>query len=161
MIFVTLGTMYLDFPRLVDAMDEIARDSGEDVVIQTGMAQRNPQYARHFAFAPREEIHELIRQSRVVVTHAGIGSVIDVLRAGRPLVVVPRLKRYGEHNNDHQLDLAEAIVRRGWGRMVTDIRELPDACRQPPSPCAHYQPAKTPLVEAIRETIRGAAGVSA
>ncbi len=141
--------MHLDFARLVRKMDEIAARTGERVVIQTGLATTLPTRAEHFAFKSREEIATLIAESRVVVTHAGIGSVIDVLKADRPLIVIPRLKQFGEHNNDHQLDLAEMVERRGWGRMVMDVNTLDALCASPPPPHRGYAPATEPLIAAI------------
>lgn len=153
MIFVTLGTMHLDFVRLVRKMDAIAAATGERVVMQTGLATTLPVHAEHFAFRPREDIAALMQEARVVVAHAGIGSVVEALTANRPLIVVPRLKRYGEHNNDHQLDLAEAVERRGWGRMVRDIDDLDALCANPPPACTTYIPARHTLIGAIRESI--------
>ncbi len=153
MIFVTLGTMHLDFARLVRKMDAIAAATGERVVMQTGLATTMPERAEHFAFRPREEIAALMQEARVVVAHAGIGSVVEALTAKRPLIVVPRLKRHGEHNNDHQLDLAEAIERRGLGRMVRDMDDLDALCAAPPPACANYTPARHALIGAIRESI--------
>jgi len=149
-IFVTLGTMHLDFARLVRKMDDIAAHTGERVVIQTGLAATVPTRAEHFAFKTREELAVLIAESRLVVTHAGIGSVIDALKAERPLIVVPRLKKFGEHNNDHQLDLAQAVERRGWGRMVLDVADLDALCAAPPPAHRNYSPAKAPLIDAVR-----------
>lgn len=153
MIYATLGTMFLDFPRLIDKMDEIARDSGERVVIQIGLGKTIPKHCEYFDFKPRAEVLELQRQARVVVCHAGIGSVMDALEACRPLIVVPRFKRFNEHMNDHQLDIAEAVQQRGWGRMVRNMDDLPDACARPPAAPEAYAPAKHRLVSAVREMV--------
>ena len=156
MIYVTVGTMHLEFARLIRKMDEIARVTGEKTVVQTGMNTVLPKDCEHFDFKPREEVEAIQREARVVVAHAGIGSVIDALKAERPLIVVPRLKRFGEHNSDHQLDLARAVERRGWGRVVTDIDELEDACAHPPPAHTNYSPAKDELIRAVRATIEEA-----
>lgn len=153
MIFVTVGTMHLDFARLIRAMDAIATRMGERVVMQTGLATTTPAHCEHFAFRPREDIARLIAEARVVVTHAGIGSVIDVLTAKKPLIVVPRLRRFGEHNNDHQLDLARAVERRGWGKVVLDVEQLGPLCAEPPPAYTAYTPAKDDLIAAVRGTI--------
>ena len=153
MIFVTLGTMHLGFPRLVRQMDEVAAETKERVVIQIGHENTATEHCEQFSFRPRDEMSLLIEEARVVVTHAGIGSVIDVMKAGRPLVVVPRLKRFGEHNTDHQLDLARAVERRGWGRMVLEVDELNDLCATPRPPHAAYRPAKDSLIASVREAI--------
>ena len=126
MIYVTVGTMFMDFPRLIHAMDDVAKESEEEVIIQTGMDSEKPNFATHFDFKSREEVQAIQARARMIVCHAGIGSVKDALAAQRPFVVVPRLKRWNEHMNDHQLELARAVESRGWGRMVLDIAELRD-----------------------------------
>jgi UDP-N-acetylglucosamine transferase subunit ALG13 len=150
MIYATVGTMFLDFPRLIRAMDAIARDTNERVVVQTGMGKTLPVHCEHFDFKPREEVLEIQRGARVVVCHAGIGCVSDALRMGRPLIVVPRLKKFGEHMNDHQLDLARAVQSRGWGRIILDVAELAQACADPPPPAVNYAPASAPLIADLK-----------
>ena len=153
MIYVTVGTMFFDFSRLINEMDAIALDTGERTIIQTGMGTTFPAHCEHFDFRSRDEVIALQREARVVVCHAGIGCVTDVLNVKRPLIVVPRLKRFNEHMSDHQLDLARAVERRGWGRMILDIRELADACAHPPAAKASYAPARERLVDAVRSFV--------
>ena len=154
MIFVTVGTMHLSFARLIRKMDEIAARTDERVVIQRGLTATIPLHSEHFDFRPRTDIQSLIRESRLVVTHAGIGSVIDALNAKRPLIVVPRLRKFGEHNNDHQLDLARAVERRRWGRAVLDVDDLDQCCAEPGPPYGSYAPARNDLIAAVRGAIR-------
>ncbi len=153
MIYVTLGTMFLDFKRLVSKMDAIAERTGERVVIQLGLSRCTPQHAEHFDFRPHEELLALQRGARVVVAHAGIGATIDALDSGRPLIVVPRRKMYNEHMTDHQLDIAGAVSRRGWGRMVLDVDELDEACADPPPVPESYRPARAPLIASVRALV--------
>jgi UDP-N-acetylglucosamine transferase subunit ALG13 len=142
--------MFLDFPRLIQAMDAIARDTGEQVVMQTGMSKLRPAHCAWFDFWPHERVLALQQHARVVVAHAGIGVTLDALHARSPLILVPREKARGEHMNDHQRDIAEAVDRRGWGRMITDMGALPDACAAPPPIPGSYRPAKAPLIAAVR-----------
>jgi len=159
-IYVTVGTMFLDFPRLIRKMDEIAGKTGELVCIQTGLGRTYPKNCEHFDFKSREEVLALQRDARVIVCHAGIGSVMDALRARRPLIVVPRLKKFNEHMNDHQLDVAKAVQTRGWGRLVLDIDDLDEACAMPPPVPENYKPARDRLIGAVRECVeRVAAGL--
>ncbi len=153
MIYVTLGTMFLDFPRLIRKMDEIALSTGEKTVIQIGLGQTRPETCEFFDFKSRDEILRIQREARVIVCHAGIGSVLDALEARRPFVVVPRLKKYNEHMSDHQLDIAEAVQRRGWGRMVMDMALLAEACANPTPAPPSYRPAEARLVAALRDDI--------
>ncbi len=150
MIYVTVGTMFLDFPRLIKKMDALADSTGERVVVQIGMGATVPVHCESFAFRPREEVLDLQREARVIVCHAGIGAVMDALQVRRPFLVVPRLKRFGEHMNDHQIEIAEAVERRGWGRTIQDIDDLTAACASPPPPPQTYSPARAPLIAAVR-----------
>lgn len=153
MIYVTVGTMFLDFPRLILKMDEVAQVTAERVVIQIGMGQTLPRHCEHFDFRTHEEVLAIQREARVIVCHAGIGSVLDALRVRRPLIVVPRRKKFNEHMTDHQLDVAEAVERRGWGRMILDMDDLPGACADPPPVPLSYHPAQHRLVSAVRDVV--------
>jgi len=153
MIYVTAGTMFLDFPRLLNTMDQLAGKTGERVVMQIGMSTLRPAHAEFFGFKPREDVLALQRDARVIVCHAGIGAVQDALEAKRPFIVVPRLKRFNEHTNDHQLDLARAVQQRGWGRVVHDVEELEAACADPLAPPTDYFPARRPLIDSIRDAV--------
>lgn len=161
MIYVTVGTMFLDFPRLIRKMDAIAEATGEHIIVQTGLCTTFPEHCEHFDFRSHDEVMALQREARVVVCHAGIGTVLDALAARRPLIVVPRLKKHNEHLTDHQLDLAEAVQRRGWGRMILNIADLPAACAKPLPFPKDYTPARHRLVDAIRETVDWAAASKA
>lgn len=157
MIYVTVGTMHLGFDRLLRAMDAIAAADGEEVVAQVGHSAYRPAHCAWFDFKPRGELLALQRDARVIVSHAGIGCVLDALQTGRPLIVAPRLRAHGEHNTDHQLELAEAVARRGWGRMITDAAELAEACAHPPPPPAGYAPDRARLIAHLREFLADAA----
>lgn len=156
MIYGTVGTHDSDFGRFVQALDEIAASTGEDVLIQTGLSRTLPRHADHFAFKPRGDVLAIQREARVIVCHAGIGSIIDAMKAGKPLIVVPRLKRHGEHNSDHQLDIARAVERRGWGKAVTDIAELASWCAHPPEAKRDYAPDRDRLIQSVREFVQRA-----
>jgi UDP-N-acetylglucosamine transferase subunit ALG13 len=109
MIFVTVGTHNKGFDRLVRAMDELARDLDEPVIIQRGSSQWLPQHAQSFEFASSEQIAAYVQQCRVMVCHAAAGSAMQAIAADKPLVLVPRLRRFAEHIDDHQLDIATAL----------------------------------------------------
>lgn len=153
MIYVTVGTMYLDFARLINKMDAIAERTEEQVIIQTGLGPTKPRHCEHFDFRPRAEALHLQRNARVIVAHAGIGAVLDALSVKRPFIVVPRLNRFAEHNNDHQMDLAQAVEIRKWGRAIINIDDLDEAIATPLPVPLNYRPDKPRLVRATRELI--------
>lgn len=156
MVYVTVGTMFLDFGRLIRKADEIAEATGERFVVQTGLCTTVPAHCEHFDFRSRDEVLEIQAEARVIICHGGIGTVLDALEAGRPFIVVPRRASYNEHLTDHQLDLAEAVERRGWARMVLDMDDLPEACANPAPIPEDYAPARHRLVEMVREAVERA-----
>ena len=158
MIYVTVGTHHYDFARLIRAADEYAIETKQFIVVQTGLSKALPTACYAIDFAPRDTCLALQRSARVIVCHAGIGAVMDALEAQRPFVVVPRLKRFGEHNTDHQLELARAVEDRGWARAVYDIDRLAEAIEKPLPPPTDYAPARAPLVERVRLFVEKSAG---
>jgi UDP-N-acetylglucosamine transferase subunit ALG13 len=114
------------FERLVRKMDEIAGEIDEEVIIQIGHTKYKPANAKYFDFTTSEEIKELCRKARVVVTH-GAMSIIDALEQGTPVVAVPRLQKYGEVIDDHQLYLVQELEKAGKVTAVYDVEELEEA----------------------------------
>lgn len=123
MILVTVG-MQLGFDRLIAAMDAIASDLDEEVVAQTGKGSYRPRnmIARE-AIAPRE-FEDLAAQSRLIVSHAGIGSVLTAQRLSRPILLMPRRAELREHRNDHQLATARKLDGRSGILVAMDESEL-------------------------------------
>jgi len=119
-ILVTVGLHGQPFERLVRAADGMAALTCEPVIIQRGVARYVPTHAAWFDAIPARQMEALIAQARVLVSHAGAGSVLAALRARVPLVLVARLRRWRESIDDHQLQLAEALARRGRVLVLSD-----------------------------------------
>lgn len=96
MIFVTVGTT--DFDPLAARMDDLTPHLGEPVIIQTGRGRYQPRHAQHFRFAPA--LDDYYRQARLVVSHGGLGTLVEVLRLGKPLIGVSNPDRFDLHQND-------------------------------------------------------------
>lgn len=154
MIFVTVGTHDQGFERLVKKADEIALEIKEEVVIQRGCTAYEPRHARFFDYASREEMAGWVEKARVVVTHGGAGSIVFALSRGKPVVVVPRLKKYGEHVNDHQLELAGALEREGRVKMVLDVEEL-KAALEAAGDATLIKGEKPVMIKIIKNYLRG------
>jgi len=107
-IFVTVGTQ-LPFPRLIDAMDRIAAESEEKIVAQTGPAEGDWPHLEHMSNLTPARFEALFLEARLIVAHAGIGTILSAKRYGKPLVLLPRRHGLNEHRNDHQLATAEAV----------------------------------------------------
>src|SRR4030042_1080040 len=100
------------FDRLLKKMDELAGILGEEVVMQIGHTSFRPQYAKWFDFTTEAGIKEWCKKARVVVTQPAM-SILDAQEQDRPVIVVPRLKKYNEVIDDHQLDFAKELENAG------------------------------------------------
>ncbi len=127
MIFVTVGTNEAPFDRLLEALDALPPDMS--LFVQCGASLLRPSRAQCVEFLPYDEVLEAMRTADVVVTHAGVGSVLTALSAGKRPVVVPRLRRFGEAVDDHQVAFARKLERTGLVSVVEDLVHLPDALR--------------------------------
>lgn len=118
MILVSVGTNEARFDRLLDAVAGLR--SGEPILVQHGPSPVRPPNAECVDFLPFEALVDAIGRSRVVVVHAGVGSIMVALSAGRRPIVVPRLARYDEAVDDHQLPLARRLAAAGLVTLVED-----------------------------------------
>jgi UDP-N-acetylglucosamine transferase subunit ALG13 len=103
MILLTIGTQ-LPFDRLVEMMDKAAPEVGETIFGQIGKNSKYTPGNFEYCESLRPiEFEEKLKTARVIVSHAGIGSILTARKYGKPIIVVPRLAAFGEHRNDHQL----------------------------------------------------------
>jgi UDP-N-acetylglucosamine transferase subunit ALG13 len=121
-IFVTVGTHHQAFQRMLDGL--AALDPG-DLVVQYGPGTAPPGAAHAEAYMPLDEMLDYFREAEKVITHAGVGSVLCASRAGHVPLVVPRRHDLGEHVDEHQAELTEALERRGSVIAVREMAELP------------------------------------
>ena len=129
MIFVTIGMHTAGFERLIKKMDEVAGTINEEVVMQIGHTKYTPRNAKYFQFTTAEELKALFQEARVVVTH-GAMTIIDALEQGTPVVAVPRLEKYREHINDHQLYFVQELERDGKVIAVYNVDKLEEALKK-------------------------------
>ena len=113
MIFVTVGAQ-MPFDRLIRVVDEWAETRGRtDVFAQMGPTDFKPSHLKTERFLDPEAFRAQIERATAIVGHAGMGTIISALQNETPLLVMPRLKRYKEHVNDHQLATARKLEELG------------------------------------------------
>ena len=110
MILVTVGTTHFPFDRLMASVAQLS--VSDRIVVQRGASRVPVPNAEVVDFFSFQELSDRIRQSRLVVCHAGVGSIMVALANGRRPIVVPRLARYGEAVDDHQTQLATMLAER-------------------------------------------------
>jgi beta-1,4-N-acetylglucosaminyltransferase len=131
MIFTTVGTT--DFDALVRRMDELVPAFDEPAICQIGKGSYIPRHCQYFRFAP--SLSEYIRNARVVVSHGGQGSIMEVLRLRRPLVGVSNPDR----RDLHQDDILGKLEQEGhllWCRSLDQLADV--IVRAATTEFAHY-----------------------
>jgi UDP-N-acetylglucosamine transferase subunit ALG13 len=111
-VFVSLGTIQpYKFDRMIDSMSELLKES--EVTWQIGKTSKEPIFGTVHRLMSKECMAEIIQESDVVITHAGVGSILSALSLGKMPIVVPRLSQFNEHVDDHQLEIASELSNRG------------------------------------------------
>lgn len=139
------------FDRLLKKMDQIAGTLNEEVVMQIGHTSFRPQKATWFDFTAEAGIKEWCQKARVIVTQPAM-SILDAQEQHKPVIVVPRLKQYGEVIDDHQLDFARELEKTKRVLVVYDADKLEEVLRN-----ADFKPSElakdNKLVNAVRKYI--------
>lgn len=159
MILVTVGTNEQPFDRLVDAATRLG--GPERLVVQHGSSRVAPGRGEWVAFLPFEEVSALMLEARVVVCHAGVGSMMLARRCGKRPIVVPRRLHLGEAVDDHQLALARRLDVASIVTLWEDARRLSEAVRTvgpnaaacAPGPA--QDPARNGLAGELRRYLEG------
>lgn len=133
MIFVTLGTQKFQFDRLLKKLDELV-ESGkiekQDLVVQCVYSEYVPKNYEMFAMKPQNEIEDYMKNAEIIITHSGTGSIITALKLKKRIIIVPRLKQYEEHVDNHQIELAEVFKEKVNAIVVTDMEQLENAMKE-------------------------------
>lgn len=156
MILVTVGTNEARFDRLLEALAGLP--AGTELFVQHGPSAVRPPGAACTDYLAFDEMAEKMREARAVVTHAGVGSVLTALLNGTRPIVVPRLQRFGEAVDDHQLAFGRRAASAGLVTLVEDTATLADAvARHQASPPPPPRPDPK-LVEDLRAYLADAVG---
>ncbi len=126
MIFVTVGSQKFQFNRLLQAVDELVENGTitEEVYAQSGACDYIPKHYKYEPFLDREQFAKVMGQCDLVITHGGTGTIVNALKAGKKVIAVPRLEKYGEHVDDHQLQLIAEFLKNGFISSCEDMDQL-------------------------------------
>lgn len=123
MIFVTIGTQF-PFDRLIEMLDRIAPELDEEIYAQVLKGKYKPKHIKTLDFIEPDEFEEVFVQARLVVAHAGMGTILSSLRRSKPLIIFPRIAALGEHRNEHQRATALMIKEKNYAYVATNEKEL-------------------------------------
>lgn len=126
MIFITLGSQKFQFNRLLQAVDDLIESGVIDdaVFAQVGYSDYQPKHYPYKQFLDREEFAAQEGKCSILITHGGTGAIIGAVKKGKKVIAVPRLAKYGEHVDDHQLQLIDQFKTQNLICGLNDCSEL-------------------------------------
>lgn len=131
MIFITVGSQKFQFNRLLKEVDELIEQKiiNEPVFAQIGVSDYIPKNYEYADFMTQDEFNEKINDSDIVITHGGTGVIINALKRDKKVIAIPRLSKYNEHVDDHQIQLIDEFKQLNIIEPVYEISELKSALR--------------------------------
>ena len=132
MILVLLGTQNNSFHRLLEEIQKNI-DNGnikEEVVVQKGYTKFESENMTLYTQLPPDELKKLIDKADLIITHGGVGSIITAIEKNKKVIAIPRLKKYKEHVNDHQLDIIKSFSDAGYIIGLNSVEQLKDALKE-------------------------------
>ena len=132
LILVTLGTNDKSFHRLLEELERLIEKSiiEDPVVVQAGFTKYDTDKMEVFDLIPMEKFDEFINACDLLITHGGVGSIISGLKNKKKVIAIPRLEKYGEHVNDHQLQIIENFDAAGYIIGLKEVEELEEALKR-------------------------------
>ena len=126
MILVILGTQDKTFTRLLDAVQRQI-DLGnikEKVIVQAGSTKYKSKDMEIFDLIKADDFKKLVKEASLIITHGGVGSIMDGLKNNKKIIAAPRLKKYNEHVNDHQIEIVDEYAKLGYIIPLKDFNML-------------------------------------
>ena len=158
MVFVTLGSQKFQFNRLLKEIDLLIEKGiiKEKVFAQIGASDYKPEHFDYKDFITQDEFKDYMKDASYVITHAGTGAIITALKSDKNVIAVPRLAQYGEHVDDHQIQLIDEFKELNFIEPVYEIEELENAIKNIDSKKYNKYVSNTEtIVKDIEEYIEG------
>lgn len=126
MIFVTLGSQKFQFNRLLTEIDRLISTGviQEEVFAQIGYSNYCPENFRYKKFIDRDEFNKVMSECDIVITHGGTGAIINAVKKEKKVIAIPRLSKYKEHVDDHQMQITKEFTKLNFIVGVIEIEEL-------------------------------------
>lgn len=127
MILISLGSSQFDFSRLLKAVEKLVEGGvikDAEINAQLGTTKYDSKYMNCFSMVSDFEFKKMVSEADVIITHAGIGCIMSAIRQGKKTIIFPRLEKYSEHLDNHQLEIAKAFSKQGYLLLATSENEL-------------------------------------
>ncbi len=153
MIFICLGTQKYQFDRLTKKLDELVEKNiiNDELFAQIGHAVYLPRNYNYKEFLDKEEFNAYQEKADLIISHGGTGALINASKKGKNIIAVPRLAKFNEHIDDHQIQIVSVLEKEGYVRAVYDMEHLSqtikDAINNPISKIYKRESNIIPIIE--------------
>lgn len=132
MILVTLGTQDKPFKRLIEKVEREIKlgNIKDEVVVQAGCTKYESNLMEIYDFLSKEEFEKYIKEAKFIITHAGVGNIIDGLKHNKKLIVVARKSEFGEHVNNHQEQILKTFGDEGYILPLYELEDLGETIKK-------------------------------
>lgn len=128
MIFVSLGTQDKPFVRLLDYFEH--SNIKDKIIVQAGFTDYESKKFEIHKYLDKDDFDKYINEADLVICHGGVGTIVSCLNKNKKVLAVPRLSKYKEHQNDHQLQIVNAYYQKGYLVMMNDGDDFDDKVRE-------------------------------
>ena len=132
MIFVTLGSQKFQFNRLLKELDRLLEEKliDEEIFAQIGASDYKPHNYEYKEFIDRDEFKKMMDKADIVIAHGGTGAIITAVKKEKKVIAIPRLAKYEEHVDDHQIQLVDEFKELNLIYPVYDEKNLEKAIKE-------------------------------
>ena len=129
MILVLLGTQNNSFHRLLEQVEKGIKNGtiNEEVIVQAGYTKYQSHKMRIIDLISKEQLEKFQDEANLIITHGGVGSIITSIRKNKKVIAVPRMHEYGEHVNNHQIDIVKTFDEQGYIIGIEKVEDLEQA----------------------------------
>lgn len=132
MILVSLGTQDRQFTRLLEAVEKQIKlgNIKEKVIVQAGETKYESDCMEIFDLIPSKEFLKLLEECSLLITHGGVGTIIDGLHHHKKIIAAARLCEYGEHQNNHQKQIIHEFTEKHYILELEDFDKLDEKLKE-------------------------------
>lgn len=131
MIFISLGTQDKSFHRLLEEVESLCEKGllRDRIVVQAGYTKFNSKFMEIFDYMDQKEFENNIQDCNLLIAHGGVGTIMTAMNYHKKIIGVPRLAKYGEHHNDHQVEILSQFDEKGYLIFSPTVEMLEDTLR--------------------------------
>lgn len=122
MIFVTVGTFNMQFERLLNEIESLNLE--DEVIIQSGYNEFTSNKYIVKKFMEKDEFKNNLIKADIVICHGGVGSILEALSLDKKIIAIPRLSKYNEHVDDHQIEIINKFTKDKYILSSTNEKEI-------------------------------------